>query len=471
MNDAPFWLWSASEISAAIQAREVSALEVTKAHLARIEAVNPKVNAVVTLVPDQALARAEATDRALRAGRKLGPLAGVPVAHKDLALTQGIRTTFGSKLFEHYIPDEDSEVVARINKAGAITFGKTNTPEWGAGSQTFNEIFGLTRNPFDLTKTAGGSSGGAAAALAARMLPICDGSDLGGSLRNPASFCNVVGFRTSPGRVPNLPSDLPDDDMMIVGPMARTVDDCALLLSVLAGPHPRCPLSIQESGKTFTPVIKPKASGLRIAFSADFDRQIPISRLVVSQIQKNRVIFEELGCRVSDYCPDLTGGREAFHVLRAHRFAQRHGQGVQQSPEAYKATILWNVSQGLQLTRDDLTHAEQLRAALHQRMTHLFQKFDFLVTPVVQVLPFDGDIEYVTEIEGDIMANYIDWMQSCSVISLLGLPALSLPCGFSDQGLPVGIQVIGKPQADLAVLQLAKAFENQNPAWQVAPNI
>lgn len=468
MNRQALWSWSALDIRDAVRCKAVSATEVVKAHLDRIDAINPQINAIVTLVPERALAQAHAIDAAISRGETLGPLAGVPVAYKDLTLTQGIRTTFGSKLFADFIPTRDAEIVTRMKAAGAVTLGKTNTPEWGAGSQTFNDIFGITRNPYDRSKTAGGSSGGAAAALAARLVPLSDGSDMGGSLRNPASFCNIVGFRTTPGRVPIVPSENPQDPLPIAGPMARTVDDCALLLSVISGAHEQAPLS-KLIAQSFEPPIKAGVGPAKIAFSADFSGQIPVAAAVINCIDHTRSVFTELGCQVIDYCPDLSGANDTFQTLRASSFARRHGEGVQRNPGDYKQTIVWNVEAGLALTATDVQHALQQQAVLIERFRVFFEYYDFLVTPVVQVLPFDAALEYVTEIEGQPMQTYIQWMQSCSIFSLTGLPALSLPAGFTPLGLPVGLQIIGKPQADLAVLQLAKAFETLNPIWQRAP--
>ena len=468
MNRQALWAWSALEIRDAVRCKAISATEVVTAHLDRINAINPQINAIVTLVPELALAQAHAVDAAIGRGETLGPLAGVPVAHKDLTLTQGIRTTFGSQLFADFVPTQDAEIVARMKAAGAVTLGKTNTPEWGAGSQTFNDIFGVTRNPYDRSKTAGGSSGGAAAALAARLVPLCDGTDLGGSLRNPASFCNVVGFRTTPGRVPIVPSENPEDPLPIVGPMARTVDDCALLLNVISGAHERAPLS-KLTEQSFEPPVKAGAGALKIAFSADFSGQIPVDPEVVDCINGTRDFFNELGCEVIDYCPDLSGANDTFHILRASSFARRHGKGVRRNPRDYKQTIVWNVEAGLALTKPDIHRALQQQAMLIERFRVFFEHYDFLVTPVVQVAPFDAALEYVTEIAGQPMQTYIEWMQSCSIFSVTGLPALSLPAGFTSLGLPVGLQIIGKPRADLAVLQLAKAFETINPIWQRAP--
>lgn len=464
------WMWSATDLAGGIRRGDISAVEVTRAHLERIEAVNDRINAVVTLVPDQALEQAQEVDKARAKGRPLGPLAGIPIAHKDLTPTKGIRTTYGSPRFKDFVPNQDAVIIQRIKQAGAVSLGKTNTPEWGAGSQTFNSIFGVTRNPFDLTKTCGGSSGGAAAALAARMIPLADGTDLGGSLRNPASFCNVVGFRTTPGLVPIVPSDNPHDPLPIAGPMARNIDDCALLLGVMSGVHPKAPQSDRPS-VDFSLPLNPLNRPVTVGFNPEIGGQLPIDDGVVSSLRSNRQHLIDAGCQLTDACPDLTGGGEAFHVLRAAAFAKRHSEGVASYPDAYKSTILWNVEAGLKLTEQDIHRAEATKRSLLARFLSFFQKHDFLILPVVQVLPFDHRLEYPTRIGDHAMNSYIDWMQSCSIISLTGLPALSLPFGFSPTGLPVGIQIIGQPGADLGVLQLAKHIESQHPVWREVPRL
>jgi len=464
------WLWTATELAESIRTGDISAIEVTEAHLDRIQAVNDQVNAIVTLEPQLALDQAKQIDKARAKGQPLGPLAGVPMAHKDLTLTKGIRTTFGSRRFKTFIPNKDAVIIERLKQAGAVSLGKTNTSEWGAGSQTFNSLYGTTRNPYDLTKTCGGSSGGAAAALAARMVPLCDGSDLGGSLRNPASFCNIVGFRTTAGRVPIVPSDNPDDPLPIAGPMARNIDDCALLLGVMAGVHPEAPLS-DLPPLACKPPIKPLTGEFKIALSADFGQQLPVEPEVADLIEKQSRTLTDAGFNVEPTCPELNDAGYAFHILRAAAFARRHGEGVRTRPEDYKSTIIWNVEAGLGLQQEEINWASAEKLALQSRFLAFFEIYDFLLAPTVQVLPFNAQIEYVTEINGIEMQSYIDWMQSCSIISLTGFPALSLPLGFSRQGLPVGVQIIGKPHAETAVLQLAKTLELHHPVWRQLPKL
>jgi amidase len=470
MSDAELCFAPAIELARRIRRRQVSAVEVLEAHLRQIERVNPRVNAIVTLVPEQARAAALAVDAALARGDDPGPLAGLPVAHKDLAYTKGVRTTFGSPIYRDFVPDVDAIIVERLKRAGAVSLGKTNTPEFGAGSQTFNAVFGATRNPFALDKTCGGSSGGAAVALACGMLPIADGSDLGGSLRNPASFCNVVGLRPSAGRVPNWPSFSAWFPLAVVGPMARTVADAALMLSAIAGPDPRAPISLQEGGARFASPLDRDFRGTRIAWSPDLNG-LPVQREVKEVIEAQRRTFEDLGCVVEDATPDLRDADEIFGVMRAWNMQLSLGKLMQSERHRMKDTVVWNIEQGEKLTGPQVGAAELKRSQLFERMRLFMERFDFLVAPVVQVLPFDVTQPYVTEIEGHRMATYIDWMSSCSHITVTGAPALSVPCGFSAGGLPVGIQIIGRHLDDFGVLQMGHAFEQVTGHWKRHPAI
>ncbi|RIK41891.1 MAG: amidase [Chloroflexi bacterium] len=457
----------ATELARRIRARELSAHEVMAAHLAQIERVNPKVNAIITLLPpEQLLAQAAAADAALARGEAFGPLHGLPIAHKDLTLTQGIRTTYGSPLFKEFIPEQDDLIVERLKGAGAITIGKTNTPEFGAGSQTFNPVFGATLNPYDLTKTCGGSSGGAAVALACGMQPLADGSDMGGSLRNPANFCNVVGFRTAPGRVPAYPKLTAWAPWSVQGPMARTVEDVALMLSVIAGPDPRSPIAIREPGSFFARPLERDFSGVRIAWSRDLG-SFPVDPRVTAVIDSRRAVFADLGCIVEEGEPDFRDADEIFKVWRAWSFAVSYADLVQRHRNQVKETVAWNVEAGLKLSGPQLGQAEVKRTQLYHRVREFMETYEFLVLPVSQVPPFEVTTEYITEINGLPMETYIDWMQSCYFITVTGLPAISVPGGFTSEGLPVGVQIVGRHQDELGVLQLAYAFEQATRvAWQ-----
>ena len=416
------------------------------------------MNAIVTLAADQAREQALLADEAVARGEFLGPLHGLPIAHKDLAGTRGMRTTFGSPIFKDYVPNFSTLLVERVQRAGAITIGKTNTPEFGAGSQTFNPVFGATRNPWDLSKTCGGSSGGAAVALACGMLPIADGSDFGGSLRNPASFCSVVGFRPSPGRVPNVPSQNAWSPLSVVGPMARNVQDVALFLSAIAGADARAPLSIHEPGARFAGPLDRDCRGLRIAWCASF-ASLPFDPRVSEVVNAQRQTFEALGCITEDADPDFSGADEAFKTLRALSFYQQYNSLLGQQ---MKRTVVDEIERGARLMGPEIARAETLRSQLFARMGEFMTRYDFLVLPVVQVPPFDIEQEYVTEIAGQRMESYVDWMRSCYFISMTALPAISVPAGFTPEGLPVGLQIVGRHHDDWGVLQIAYAYEQAN---------
>jgi len=439
-----------------------------EAHLSQIERVNPQVNAIVTLLPERALQQARAADEKLARHEDVGPLHGLPIAHKDLALTKGVRTTFGSPVFENFIPEEDSLIVERLRSAGAIMIGKTNTPEFGAGSQTYNEVFGDTLNPYDLSKTCGGSSGGAAVALACGMLPIADGSDMGGSLRNPASFCNVVGFRPSPGRVPVWPDLIGWFPLMVEGPMARTVKDVALMLSAIAGPDPRSPISIAEPGTSFSHALARDFTGVRVAWSSCLGG-LPVDARVTAVLNQKRHIFESLGCITEDQEPDFSGADEAFKAWRAWRMELGFADLLHDHRALCKDTVIWNIEVGRNLSGPRLGAAERARTEVYHRVRRLMETYEYLVLPVSQVPPFDVTQRYVTEINGVPMETYIDWMKSCYYISVIGNPAISVPCGFTADGLPVGIQIVGRHQNDFGVLQLAYAFEQATGLWKHKP--
>ena len=472
---AAVWEKDAITLAGMIRGREVSAREVIAAHIERIEAVDATVNAVVTRCFEQAMAKAAAADQALARGEPPGLLHGLPVAHKDLLDTAGIRTTYGSPLFAGHVPDRDELLVSRIAGAGAISLGKTNTPEFGAGSHTVNRVFGATRNPYDLSRSAGGSSGGAAAALAARMVCLADGSDLGGSLRNPTSFCNVVGLRPSPGRVPRWPVTDPADTLGVLGPMARTVADTALLLAVQSGPDPRAPLALDmpppalAAPADVTRVLAQDPRGLRVAWSADLG--LPVEPAVRATLAPARAVLADLGCQVRDAAPDLSGGDEVFRTWRALRFATAFGPLLRDHPDGVGPNVTWNVERGQELTVADLSRATILWAALAERVSAFFADFDVLACPVSQVPPFGLELDRVHQIDGVPQESYLDWMRSAYLISVTGLPAISVPAGFTSDGLPVGLQLVGRRRADWHLLAVAAAFEQATGYARTAPSL
>src|SRR5690625_229429 len=449
----------ARELARMLRDREVSAREVVNSHLERIEAVGPAVNAVVTLCGERAMAEAHAADERLAAGASVPPLHGLPVAHKDTHETAGLRTTLGSRLLADNVPDRDELLVARMRAAGAITIGKTNTPEFAAGSHTFNEVFGTTRNPYDTARSAGGSSGGAAAALAAGLHPLADGSDMGGSLRNPAAFNNVVGLRPSPGRVPQYPAPLGWQALSLQGPMAREVADAALLLSAIAGPDPLSPVSLEDPGAAFAPGLEADLHGLRVAWSPDLAGLAPCERAVTDALRPAADVFAGLGCEVVEDAPDLAEADTVFRILRAWQFESSLGALLDTARDRIKPSVVWNIEEGRKLTGADISRAELARARVYHRVREFFERYDALLLPVSQVVPFDAGLEYPADIDGAVQRTYLDWMRSCSHISVTGCPALAVPGGFTPSGLPVGLQIVGPHRADRRVLELGHAFE------------
>jgi amidase len=457
-TDSSICFMSAVEMARMIRAKKLSAREALAAHLKQIERVNPKVNAIVTLVAEMAAEAARKADEMQARGETLGRLHGLPVAHKDLVETRGIRTTFGSLLYKDYVPAEDDLIVERLRRAGAITIGKTNTPEFGAGSQTFNKVFGATHNPYDLTKTCGGSSGGAAVALACGMVPVADGSDTGGSLRNPAAFCNVVGFRPSIGRVPNPKAAFAWSTLSTSGCLGRSVADLAFVLSTIAGPDTRAPLSIREAGELFARPLERNFKGARVAWFKNLGGA-PFDARVRAVVDGHRRTFESLGCVVEEAEPDFSLAEISFRVLRAWNSAHTYGARLKEHPDAFKDTLKGEIEEGLRLTGTEVARAETAHGELWRRFQAFLGKYEYFVLPTTQVPAFDINMPYPKEIAGVRFDSYIDWMKSCWYISATGNPAASVPGGFTSEGLPVGVQIVGRDREDFGVLQMAHAFE------------
>ena len=461
---------SAIEMARLIRAKKLSAREALAAHLKQIERVNPKVNAIVTLVAEMAADAAAKADEMQARKETLGPLHGLPVAHKDLLETRGIRTTFGSPLYKDYIPSEDDIVVERMRRAGAITIGKTNTPEFGAGSQTFNPVFGATLNPYDLTKTCGGSSGGSAVALACGLAPVADGTDTGGSLRNPAAFCNVVGFRPSIGRVPNPKAAFAWFTLTTSGCLGRSVADLAFALSAIAGPDSRAPLSIHDPGELFARPLGRSFKGVRVAWFKDLGGAAFDPR-VRTVVDGHRKTFESLGCIVEQAEPDFAPAEIAFRGLRVWNSASNYGARLREHPDAFKDTLKGEIEEGLRLTGTDLARAETAHGEMWRRFQAFLEKYEYFVLPTTQLPPFDVNMPYPTEIAGVKLDSYIDWMKSCWYISATGNPAASAPGGFTPEGLPVGVQIVGRDKEDFSVLQMAHAFEQATGFGKKRPAI
>jgi len=448
---------SARKLARLLAARKVSRVEVMRAFIAQVERENPRVNAIVTFLPEEALKEARRMDRK---GAAAGPLAGLPIAYKDMVETRGIRTTKGSPIYADNVPQCDHAIVERLKAAGAITLGKTNTPEFAAGSQTFNPVFGTTLNPYDTDKTCGGSSGGAAVAVACGMLPFADGSDLGGSLRNPGSFNNVVGFRPTPGRVPYWPAVDVWGTLSVIGPIARTAEDAAFLLSAMAGPDIRSPITITEPGARFARPLARDFRKVRVAWSRDLGG-LPVDRRVLETLAPARTVLESLGCIVEDAEPDLSGADEVFGTLRANSFAMRYGELLKTERARMKDTVVWNIEKGLALDGPAVGRAIALRSDIFRRMREFMERYEFLCLPTSQVPPFPAGQPFIDSIDGVKLPSYIDWMKSCYHITVTSHPAVSVPAGFTKDAkpLPVGLQIVGRYRDDFGVLQLAHAFQ------------
>jgi amidase len=475
----------AVELARMLRAHEISARELLEAYLGRIGRVNPAINAIVTLAEDQATQQAKAADEAAARGEFTGPLHGLPIAVKDLADTAGIRTTYGSTAFADHVPDADSAMVAALRAAGAIIIGKTNTPEFGAGSQTFNEVFGVTRNPFDTRLTPGGSSGGAAAAVAAGLLPFADGSDLAASVRNPAAMCSLFGLRTTPGTVAADPLAGDDvfDPLGVAGPIARSAQDAALLLSGLRGRDDGLPLARAGAaggagiagaggaggvgaggagaggvGGAGAPVND--VAGLRIAWSADLGG-LPVEAEVSRILAAARSALAAAGAVITDVPPAglswLADADEVFQVLRGMRMAGSFGGMLRTQRDQMKDTLIWNTEYGLGLTTEQIAGALRKRNEIFGRMRAFLRDYDVLAAPTVQVLPFPIGHEWVTEINGVPQETYIDWLRSCSRITVTAHPAVSVPAGLSADGLPAGLQLAAPYGTDDRLLAIAGA--------------
>ncbi|MEM7254011.1 MAG: amidase [Pseudomonadota bacterium] len=461
---------SASELASDIRDQRISARDVMEAFLTKIEQVNPIVNAVCTLDTQNARAQADTADQMLLSGKGVGPLHGLPIAIKDLHATAGMLTTLGSPIYADSIPSHDHLHVARLRAAGAIIIGKTNTPEFGAGSQTFNQVFGVTRNPYRLDRTPGGSSGGAAAAVASGMLPFADGSDMGGSLRNPAAYCNVLGFRPAPGRIPTWPTTNSQSRLSVPGPIARNATDLALFLQATAGPDDRVPLSIDEPPSIFAAPLERAFDGVNVAWSPRLG-QYEVDAEVIAVCERALMHFESIGCEVVRRDPNFSDADEIFQTLRAQSFALNYSELYRNHRDALKDTVIWNIEQGQRLSGPDISRAESLRTQLIAELVGFFEDVEYLLCPTTQVPPFSHDIDWIREINGVEMQTYIDWMGVCYAITVTGCPALSFPVGFTESGLPVGMQLVGRPKRDFAVLQLAHALEDVCTHGQTRPDL
>jgi amidase len=470
-------MMDARALANAIRAREVSCVEVMTAYLDHIERINPHVNAIVAMRGRAALlAEAEEKDAQIARGEALGPLHGLPFAVKDLVPVKGMRTTSGSLILKDFVPAADSVMVERLRKAGVIIIGKTNTPEFGLGSHTYNEVYGATRNAYDQLRSAGGSSGGAAVALALRMLPLADGSDYAGSLRNPAGWNNVFGLRTSYGRIPADGRDPWLPSMGVLGPMARDVRDLALLLSVQSGYDDRVPLSMDADPRTFQGSLETDLRGKRIAWVGDFNGYIPYEEGVLELCRNALKVFESLGCIVEDAVPDYSIDKmwQAWRQLRAW---QSGGALLAHYRDPAKRALMkpesvFEVESGLKLSAFDITAASAVRTEWYHAVRRFFETYDYFMLPTAQLFPFDVDLHWPREIAGQQMTTYHEWMKGMLPVTMAGCPALAVPAGFDAQGLPMGIQIVARNHAELACLQLGHAYDAvTNWAYRRLPSL
>lgn len=461
MSDSWIVSLSAREIAARVKSGALTATTVLEAHLARIAAENPKVNAICTLTEDKARGWAAAVDAKVAAGEDPGVLAGVPIGIKDVHQTAGIVTTYGSKTMAENVPSEDHIMVARIKAAGAVIVGKTNTPEYAAGANTYNELFGATRNPWDLRMSASGSTGGGAAALAARMIALSDGSDLGGSLRTPAAFCGVVGLRPTPGLVPVYPTARAFDMLSVAGPMARDVGDCALLLSAIAGESLRDARSFPVAGRDFVAAVDRPVAGMRVAYVSDIakigvDPEIDeICRAAAYQLGSWGAAVEEIGF-------DLSFAREAFLQLRGQWMVHSHLDRLH-LVDRFNPNLSGNIRKGLAQGPKDIALGEHARAKLVQAWATLFETYDAVCCPCTPVAPFPVEQNYPETVGGQKLANYIDWVAPTFLVTMAGVPAISVPSGRTRGQLPVGLQIVGKRHREEDVLALARNVERMRP--------
>jgi len=440
-----------------LNAGEVTPLDLLDVLERRIAAVDGKVNALPTLCFDRARKHAEALMKKPLGQR--GLLAGLPLPIKDLADVEGVRTTQGSPIYKDNIPARSDLMVEHLEANGAVVYAKSNTPEFGAGANTFNEVFGATRNPWDLSRSAAGSSGGAAAALASGTAWLAHGSDMGGSLRNPASFCGIVGMRPSIGRVAHTPQAKVDRNLGVQGPMARNVEDLALLLDAMSGEHPADPLSLPLPAASFLSAARSGKRPLRVAFSPDLGIT-PVDPEVAAVTARAAARFAEAGATVEQAHPDLREAHECFHVLRAFDFAISKAALLRDKRDQLKPEVIWNIEEGLKLNVEQLARAEAQRLAMTERTLAFFQSYDLLLTPATIVAPFPVEHRYVAECAGRKFDNYVQWLGIVYAITLVCCPALSLPCGFTASGLPVGLQMVAPPRGEAQLLAGAKALED-----------
>jgi amidase len=467
--DDELCLLSIRELSRLMWTREASAVEVVNAHLDRIDRLNPAVNAFVTVTPELAVREAREADAALARGDEVGTLHGIPTGFKDTHDTAGIRTTYGSTIYADHVPDADDVVVGRMRRAGAITLGKTNVPEFETGANTFNSLVGPTRNPYDLSRTSGGSNGGSAAALVTGMISATEGSDLGGSLRNPASFCNIVGLRPTAGHVPDTPSAFSGQGLLVRGTMGRTVDDVALTLDVISRDEAR--IASAGSERAFAEIPAADLRGLRVAWAPDLGGTLNVDRDVISVLERQLPVLEELGCIVEPATIDVDGADSAFRTLRAWMFAYSLAGEYRDHRDQLKPSLVWNIEEGRYLSGRDIAAALDTQMQLHQRSHRFFGEFDVLILPTTQTAPWDIDLEYPMVIGEQAAVTYLDCLHTGYAITMTGCPSISVPAGFTPEQLPIGLQMVGPHRSEHRLLSIAKAFEEATGHGRLLPDL
>ncbi len=460
---------TAAEAVDLLERREVSPLELIDAAAARIDEVDGTVNALPTRCLERARAHARRLSEAPPpAEPPPGYLHGLPIAVKDLIDLAGVRTTYGSTIFADHVPERSDYVVEGLEGKGAVVIAKSNTPEFGAGANTFTEVFGPTLNPWDTRLTCGGSSGGSAVALATGQVWLASGSDLGGSLRIPAAFCSVVGLRPSPGRVARGPKRLPFGTLSVEGPMARNVADAALMLDAQCGHRAQDPISLPAPAQSFIEALELEPPPSRVAYSPDLG-VATVDAEVGEICARAAAAFAELGARVDETAPDFAGAEETFQTLRAAQYAADKAPLLESHREALKPEVVWNIEKGLALDAEAIGRAERERGALYQRVAAFFEDYDLLLTPTVVAPPFDVRMRYLTEVGGATFDSYIGWLVLTFAITLTACPALSIPCGFTAAGLPVGLQMVAPPRGEAGLLAAAARFEAQHDLAAMVP--
>ena len=477
-SDRDLITMTANEVVNLLKKNEVSPIELLSALEKRVNEIDKDVNALPTRCFSRS--KSEANKLMQKPLEERGLLAGLPIAIKDLAPVQGVKSTWGSPVYKDFVPTRSDCLVENVEKEGGLVYAKSNTPEFGAGANTFNEVFGATLNPWDTSKSCAGSSGGSAVALATGQAWIASGSDLGGSLRNPASFCSVVGLRPSPGRVAfgaagegAFPSDLfaiPGQPFSVSGPMARNVPDVALLLDAMVGHHPRDPISLPRTETRYLDAVKSRTKPKKVAFSKDLG-VTPVDQEVAEICEKAAKRFEQLGCIVEEAHPDFSDVQDIFQTWRAMSFYVGKKALLDTNKNLLKPEVIWNIERAAEITVDDFARVELARARYLNRAVTFFEEYDLLLSPATVVPPYPVEQRFVAELGDHKFSNYVEWLSIAYAITITGHPALSVPAGFTKDGLPVGLQIVGGPRGEANLLSAANLYEEISDLKNLVPII